>query len=195
MSDLGSLLQQAAEALDQRSADFALVGGLAVSVRTEPRFTRDVDLAVIAASDAQAEALVASLLPPYRLLATVEHEALGRLAAVRLAAGDASEEGAVLDLLFASSGVEDEVVRAAEPLEVLPGITVPVATTGDLVALKLLARSPARPQDEVDLHALLAAASAADRARARALVALIDERGGARGRDLRSDLDHLLRTT
>jgi hypothetical protein len=36
----------------------ALVGGLAVSVRAEVRFTRDVDIAVRVASDAEAEALV-----------------------------------------------------------------------------------------------------------------------------------------
>jgi len=37
---------------------FALVGGLAVSVRAEVRFTRDVDLAVAVTNDADAEALV-----------------------------------------------------------------------------------------------------------------------------------------
>lgn len=40
---------------------FALVGGLAVSARTEPRFTRDADLAVALASDAEAEALIREL--------------------------------------------------------------------------------------------------------------------------------------
>lgn len=39
----------------------ALVGGLAVSVRTEPRFTRDIDLAVAVADDAEAESVVARL--------------------------------------------------------------------------------------------------------------------------------------
>jgi len=33
------------------------VGGLAVSVRLEPRFTRDADVAVAVASDAEAEAV------------------------------------------------------------------------------------------------------------------------------------------
>jgi hypothetical protein len=36
----------------------ALVGGLAVSARTEPRFTRDLDFAVAFASDAEAEQYV-----------------------------------------------------------------------------------------------------------------------------------------
>lgn len=37
---------------------FALVGGLAVSLRAEARFTRDVDLAIVAADDAEVERLV-----------------------------------------------------------------------------------------------------------------------------------------
>jgi hypothetical protein len=32
--------------LDDRAQPWALVGGLAVSVRVEPRFTRDIDIAV-----------------------------------------------------------------------------------------------------------------------------------------------------
>jgi hypothetical protein len=37
--------------LSASRAPFALVGGLAVSVRTEPRFTRDADFALAAAGD------------------------------------------------------------------------------------------------------------------------------------------------
>jgi hypothetical protein len=40
---------------------FAVVGGLGVSVRVEPRFTRVVDLCVAVAHHPQAEALVRSL--------------------------------------------------------------------------------------------------------------------------------------
>lgn len=43
-----------------------------------------------------------------------------------------------MDLLFASSGIEHEIVAAADPLEVLPDLTVPVARTGHLIALKPL---------------------------------------------------------
>jgi predicted nucleotidyltransferase len=190
VTGLRPLLETAVAALTRCSASFALVGGLAVSVRTEPRFTRDVDLAVAVPSDEQAEAVVRCLVPPYRLLATVEHDSLFRLAAVRL--GTAAEEGAVLDLLFASSGVEVEVVAGAEALEVLPGITLPVASTGDLIALKLLARAPSRPQDEVDLRALLAVATPADLDRARWTVERIEARGAHRGIALRAELERLV---
>ena len=39
-------------------ASCALVGGMAVSTRTEPRFTKDLDLAVAVTNDTEAEALV-----------------------------------------------------------------------------------------------------------------------------------------
>jgi hypothetical protein len=48
--------------LERAGKRFALVGGLAVSARTEPRFTRDVDLAVQVDSDAEAEALARELM-------------------------------------------------------------------------------------------------------------------------------------
>jgi hypothetical protein len=61
-----------------------------------------------------------------------------------------------VDLLFASSGIETEIVREAEWLEVLPGLTMPVARTGHLVALKLLSVNEIdRPQDVIDLRALM----------------------------------------
>jgi hypothetical protein len=49
--------------LTEAGVAFALVGGLAVSVRTEPRFTRDADVAVAPESDREAEALIS----PYQI--------------------------------------------------------------------------------------------------------------------------------
>lgn len=86
---------------------FALVGGLAVSVRGEPRFTADVDVAVAIASDAEVESLVRDLRAHgYEVRALVEHETQGRLATVRLR----NETGIVVDLIAASSGIEAEIV-------------------------------------------------------------------------------------
>ncbi len=102
----------------------------------------------------------------------------------------------VVDLLFASSGIEPEIVGAAETVEVLAGVSVPVATVGHLIALKLLARDDrARPQDHVGLLALMRIARPADLTEARRAVALIRERGSHRGRDLAADLDRLLKET
>lgn len=43
------------------NVSLAVVGGLAVSVRTEPRFTRDLDVAAAVASERGAEGLVPAL--------------------------------------------------------------------------------------------------------------------------------------
>lgn len=190
MSDIASSAAAAASELDALGLRYALVGGFAVSVRTEPRFTRDIDLVVAVEDDAVAEATTRSLLGcGFTVLATVEQDAVGRLATVRLADGD----GYVIDLLFASSGIEGEVVAAAQRLEVLSGLVLPVATTGHLIALKLLARNDAtRPQDVADLAGLIAAASDDDIATAGRAVDLITERGFHRDRDLRQALEQLV---
>lgn len=191
LNRLEAALRGAASALAKRR--WALVGGLAVSARCEPRFTRDIDLAVAVSSDADAEALVHALLSSrYRVLATVEHEGQRRLATVRLGVPGEQGTGVVLDLLFASSGIEPELVAAAAPLEILPTLVVPVAQTGDLIALKLLSRTERRPQDAADLQALLAAADAAEIERTRASLRLITTRGFDRGRALERDLEALL---
>jgi hypothetical protein len=98
-----------------------------------------------------------------------------------------------VDLLFASSGIEPEIAGAAEVLEVFSGLNAPVARTGHLIALKLLARDEvARPQDTVDLRALIPQATADDLSLARTGVRLIASRGFHRGRDLSSDLEAAL---
>lgn len=45
MTDLRGSTRAALEVADELGLRCALVGGFAVSVRTEPRFTQDVDLA------------------------------------------------------------------------------------------------------------------------------------------------------
>ncbi len=194
MSRLETALRGIAAHLAERRRSWALVGGLAVSARTEPRFTRDIDLALAVADDPDAEELVHALVARgYRITASLEQEALGRLATVRLESPGEGPEGVVVDLLFASSGVEAEVVAAADVLEVFPALAVRVARGGHLLALKLLSTSPSRPQDAIDITALLRESDSADLREARALCALIVERGYARGRDLPSLLDAELR--
>jgi hypothetical protein len=193
VTSLEAALRQIGADLTRAHVSFALVGGLAVSVRTEPRFTRDADLAVAVASDAEAEALIRELRAhDYRIEAIVEQEAVGRLATVRLMFSS-EPRAPVIDLLFASSGIEPEVVADAEPIELLPNLRIGVARTGHLIALKVLSRDDlSRPQDQVDLRALLRVASPAEVRRARDSLALIAARGYHRGRDLMSEINTLL---
>jgi predicted nucleotidyltransferase component of viral defense system len=117
----------------------------------------------------------------------------GRLATARLMPPGEDQTGVVLDILFASSGIEVEIADMADTLEILRGLRVPVASVEHLLALKLLSRdNRTRPQDQVDLVELLRVAGPADLEGARRAVSLIHERGFQRDRDLPRDLERLV---
>ncbi|MBA3742377.1 nucleotidyl transferase AbiEii/AbiGii toxin family protein [Sporichthya sp.] len=165
------------------AAEFALVGGFGVSAHTEPRFTRDVDLVVAVSSDDEAESLVHALTGRgYEIVTLIEQYGVGRLGTARLTPPGLS--GVVVDLLFAVSGVEPEIVAAARVAQIMPGLTVPVAGVGHLIAMKLLSRASDRPHDDADLDALRAVATESDRDVARAAATQISTRGFNRDRDL-----------
>ena len=187
---LEEALRQIVGDLHDLGSPWALVGGLAVCARAEPRPTADIDIAVAVPDDATAKARVDDLLAAgYRSRESILHDQTGRLATVRLLSRVAGEDVAV-DLFFASSGVEAEVVGAAESLEVPPGLTIPVARIGHLIAVKLCwRRSEKRDRD---LRTLIERADAEDLEDARHLIALITERGYHRGRDLGAALDSWL---
>ncbi len=123
---------RAASDLADLGARFALVGGLAVSAWGEPRYTRDVDLAVAVERDAEAERLVRALAARgYEIITIVEQTRANRLATARLRR--AEDRSVFIDLLFASSGIERELAAAAVRLD-----DIPVGSVGHLLALKVL---------------------------------------------------------
>jgi predicted nucleotidyltransferase len=189
-------LTATAEALDSRSVPWALVGGLAVSARAEPRATRDIDIAIRVGADAEAERLIGDLRGiGYDLVSLVEQRATGRLATARLHAPPHGMRSPLVDLLFASSGIEAEIVERATPVELLPGVRLRVATPAHLIAMKLLARDDRnRPQDLDDLRALLGIATERDLDEAREAARTIVSRGYGRGRDLLADLEAVRRS-
>lgn len=186
LTRLGKALRGVGFDLAACGARWALVGGLAVSVRANPRFTRDIDVAVAVESDRTGEALVASLLGRgYRVLAVVEQQAMSRLATARLLPPGEGEYGTVVDLLLASSGIEGELVGAAQFVEVWPSLTVPVARAGHLLALKVLSRDDVeRPQDAADIRALIEILDPEDERLAVEAARMIQVRGFHRNRDV-----------
>lgn len=183
-----TLIAAAAEvlsALRQENVKGCIVGGLAVSARCDPRFTRDVDIAVVVTTDEHAEALMHTLVGHgLRILGLVEQEAVGRMAMARLS----TKDGLSVDLLIASSGIEAEVVASAEALEVVRGVLLPVARTGHLIALKLLSVAPGRETDAADLRSLAAIATEDEWNLASEAVSQIQDRGFGRGRQLDAEL-------
>ena len=145
-----SALRRAIADLNAIKVQWSLIGGLAISVRSVSRFTKDLDFAVAVAGDLEAEDVVHRLRGRgYQPVEVLEQDYVERLSGVRL---EHNSSDVVVDLLFASSGIEGEVVASATRVEVLPQLLAPVATTGHLIALKVLA---GRNQDLTDLAALI----------------------------------------
>jgi hypothetical protein len=179
--------------MDLRSLDlpWALVGGLALSARATPRTTNDIDVAIAVMSDRQAERIVLSLkLRGYQEQprGVLDQKDVGRLATIRLLLAQPEANGVEVDLLFASSGVEPEIVAMAQTLEVLPGVYVPVIRTGHLLALKVLA---GRDKDRADVRSLIESALSEDLQLARETLTLIERRGYHRGKNLLVELARL----
>lgn len=182
-------LRRAVIDLDELGHPWALVGGLAVSARAEPRTTRDVDVVVDVPDDAAAEALIHALVQRgYILEAVIEQTATTRLATARLLPPGGGRT-VFVDLLFASSGIEDVIAAGATVVDVVAGLTLPVASIGHLVAMKVLSvDDDERPRDRDDLRALIRESSQRDLDLARRGVDLIVTRGYHRRRDLAADL-------
>ena len=177
----GPVTEAAARAsaeLTELGARFALVGGLAVSAWGEPRYTRDVDLAVAVERDDEAEQLVYELSTRgYEVVTIIEQTTTKRLATARLRR--AEDRSVFIDLLFASSGIERELAATAVRID-----NIPVGRVGHLLALKVLSESERRLQDRIDIQELAKVATDEDWRTAEAMVRLIKERGFHRGRAL-----------
>lgn len=174
--------------LAARRVPFALVGGLAVSIRGEVRFTRDVDLA-LSLSEQQLESLVRDLRAGgYGIGALVEYETAGRTATVRMVTRAAVN----VDLIVATCGIEPEIVGRATPVE-FPGVgMLPVASAEDLLIMKVLAFTDRRRHDLADAVGLVLATATLDLAAVRAGLALVRARGSDRGQDLDAKLARVL---
>lgn len=193
MTQLATLLAITANELDSLAQSWAIIGGLAVSVHADPRFTRDIDIVIAIKNDFESEQLVYQLQQRnFQVITIIEQEAKGRLATVRLTSTRSDSNNIFVDLLFASSGIEAEIVQAAIMIEVLPGQLAPIASVGHLIALKLLSRDDDRPQDSIDLVTLLRISTDEDIEIARESVRTIMQRGFNRGRSLEEHLQELI---
>ena len=175
MNRLFEVLEDLSGTFLAENRPWALIGGLAVSVRGEVRTTRDIDVVLSVADDREAERLVRSFQEAgFRVESLRDDVETLRLAMVRLVPPGDQLEGFLVDLFFAFSGLEGEVVAAAQPVEIRPGLEVPVATLRHLLVLKCLA---GRGRDQDDFSVLLRYASTEDVAAAREDIRRLAEKG------------------
>lgn len=188
---LASRLERATRAsieiLEEEEAPFALIGGIALGLRSTPRATQDVDLAV-AVDDAAAERLIHAFQSGgFSIDAVLVNKRDQTLATVRV-----HHPGTkiLVDLLISFCGIEREVVRSATT-ERWGDLELPVVSRGHLIAMKLLAN---RKQDQADLENLLRDLPAKDKRQALVAVAQIARVGLGSGRNLVRELRSLLST-
>lgn len=136
--------------LDAERIPYALIGGLAVSLRGQPRMTADVDM-VILADVPRSLALVQALegtnfKPLFDGVAEVVQKAF--ILPLRHRTTNVK-----VDLALGLSGFERQAMARAEKLQ-LAGVSISVVTAEDLLMMKVLA---GRPQDDQDIQGLMIA--------------------------------------
>jgi predicted nucleotidyltransferase len=141
-------LADAVAMLDSRGLPAALIGGLAVSLRGQPRMTVDVDLVVRADVDAALQLVRSLAETPFEPLFAGVEEVVTTAFILPLRH---RSTGIRVDLAIGMSGFEREAIRRATRLVVGAG-SVPVVTVEDLLIMKALA---GRPQDEGDIRGLV----------------------------------------
>jgi len=135
-----------AKLLESHNLAFALIGGLASSIRGRLRVTADIDLVV----DCEVPAAISLLgeLDNESFRPFVE-EAETSIRQFYILPLEDVASGTPIDLAIGASGFEKLIVqRASKP----QGYPIPVATTEDLLLMKLMA---GRPQDQSDIQGVL----------------------------------------
>jgi Nucleotidyl transferase of unknown function (DUF2204) len=147
---LSTTLADAVAFLESEGISYALIGGLAVSLRGQPRVTVDVDM-VIAIDVNRALALLPMLSQSkFEPLFHGVEEVVQKSFILPLRH---RTTGIKVDLAIGLSGFERQAVARAERIQIADQ-KVAVATAEDLLVMKLLA---GRPQDEQDITGLIIA--------------------------------------
>ena len=170
-----------------------------MSARVEPRFTEGVDLVTSVDGDGAADRVSAHLMRRgYRLIKLLLRDDAHRVATLRLqppvpeGVDVVAAELPILDCIFATCGIEPEIVAEATETEVLTGVRVKTASIAHLVVMKLLSECPERDKDRRDLRHLLKLARPHDLRDVERLIRLVKTRGFSRGKDLRAVLQRFV---
>jgi hypothetical protein len=147
---LHTTLRDAVSLLESQRIAYALIGGLAVSLRAQPRVTADVDLVIAADVDRALKLAGALEKTTFRPFFQDVTDVIEKAYILPLCHRRTSVK---VDMAIGMSGFERQAVARAQRLEVA-GAMISVATAEDLLIMKVLA---GRPQDEQDLQGLVIA--------------------------------------
>lgn len=127
---------------------YAIIGGTAVQIWGEPRFTKDLDLTILAPIEAFSETIKSLLmrLPP-RVEDALSFTLRSRVLLVQ------TVSGYPVDISFGLPGYEEEVISRAIEQEIAPGRKVSFCSAEDLIIHKSTA---GRVQDVIDVQNIIA---------------------------------------
>jgi hypothetical protein len=147
---LEATLSDAVEFLENEGVPYALVGGLAASIRGQNRTTADVDM-IIAVDVNRALALIDELSDSkFAPLFSGVHEVVQKAFILPI---HHRETGVKVDLALGMSGFEQQAIKRASYVTI-GDCQVMVLLAEDLVVMKVLA---GRPQDDADVRGIMIA--------------------------------------
>lgn len=127
---------------------YAIIGGTAVQIWGEPRFTYDLDLTVLTSLETYAEAIaqLLSRLQP-RIVDALAFARRNRVLLVQ------TSSGYPVDISFGLPGYEEQVIARSVEVEVAPGKKVLFCSAEDLIIHKTIA---GRGKDVLDIQQIIA---------------------------------------
>lgn len=143
-------LADAVGMLEDRGIASALIGGLAVSLRGQPRMTVDVDLVILADVEQSLQLVRELTSTPFEPLFRGVEDVVSSSFILPLRH---RTTGIRVDLAIGMSGFERQAVGRATPIAV-GEIRIAVVSLEDLLVMKAIA---GRPQDDQDIRGLIAA--------------------------------------
>jgi len=143
-----SAIRELHEFLTSHGIAYALIGGVAVQLWGEPRYTQDIDLTVVLDMSRERELVHAITTHFEPRISDADTFALdNRVILVR------SGSGCPIDISLGLPGYEEEVISRAVSVDFGPGAEgIKVCTAEDLIIMKLVA---ARPRDMDDAEGIV----------------------------------------
>lgn len=147
MTDLVEEASELQTFLEDKGWRFCFIGGLAIQCWSQPRLTKDMDLALLTGFGTE-EPFIDALLSKF----TPRRQDARSFALTYRVLLLQTDTGIGIDIALAGLPFEETSIQRSTLIEFAPGIKLRTCTAEDLIVMKAFAD---RPQDRIDLHGIL----------------------------------------